>query len=139
MFRLMSPCSDCPFRRGNGQRFQLRRGRLIQAIVGSAFQCHKTLVVGDDDLEAGEAPQQCAGLMRLLTATDRPNQIMQIASRLGALAPEALDPRRAAYESLDETFTAHGHRPPTEEELRAAERDLLRGSHCFHGRPPKED
>ena len=127
MFRQIAPCGCCPFRRGNGEMYRLNRRRLMEAVVAVAFQCHATLQVDETgSLSKGDKPQQCAGMMTLLRAIGRENQIMQIGERLGALQPDRLDPGDVAYKTLKEVFAAHGHEPPTEDELRAAEIRLLR-------------
>lgn len=119
MFDVKAPCGSCPFRKGYGERYRLRRARLIEIASATAFQCHGTVVYGDVEPSAGGRPQQCAGLMTVLARSGRQNQIMQIASRLGALDLDALDPNGVVYGSLDEAFRAHGHEPPSNEELDA--------------------
>lgn len=115
MFDLKSPCVNCPFRKGVGETFQLHPDRLEEIFEATAFQCHKTVDYSSYDDEAetarsGDRPQQCAGLMAVLHREARPNQIMQVASRLGYLDLEALDPRGEAYETLDDVRRAHGGR-----------------------------
>lgn len=114
MFDLMSPCVNCPFRKGVGSRLQLNPKRLEGIRKAPAFQCHKTTVYFDEtgDVAPGERPQQCAGLMATLHRDGRPNQIMQIASRLGALDLGALDPRREAYETWEAAKAAHAGNEP---------------------------
>lgn len=108
MFKLKRPCSNCPFRKGQGQLFQIARDRLDGILKATAFQCHKTVVYsGEDEGEPGEKPEQCAGLMALLHRTGRHNQIMQVAERLGHLNPEELDPDHEAYSTLEEMYAAH--------------------------------
>jgi hypothetical protein len=110
MFRLKRPCSNCPFRVGQGELFQIPRLRLREILAGPAFQCHKTVDYsgeGDDGLP-GDRPQQCAGLMAVLHREGRHNQIMQVAVRMGFLDPEELDPDREAYSTVAETMEAHG-------------------------------
>ncbi|MDX2277733.1 MAG: hypothetical protein NW206_19960 [Hyphomonadaceae bacterium] len=111
MFDLLRPCVSCPFRIGQGERFQLHPERLEEIRRAVAFQCHKTVdySVDRDDREAraGDKPQQCAGLMAVLTREGEPNQIMQIAERLRALDPSKLDPRGEAYASWADVERAH--------------------------------
>jgi hypothetical protein len=114
MFALTRPCAKCPFRDGQGELFQLQRERLEEIFEAPAFQCHNTVdysTSDDNDGEgkAGDRPQQCAGLMAVLNREGRPNQIMQVASRLGALDLDQLDPRNEAYASIAEVLVAHGH------------------------------
>jgi hypothetical protein len=112
MFKLKRPCVTCPFRKGQGEFFQLPPGRLTEIFEAGAFPCHK-LVDYSEDEETGEEvhgmdrAQQCAGLMALLWREGRPNQIMRVAMRLGSLEPEGLDPDGEAYESFAEARTAH--------------------------------
>lgn len=108
MFDLVRPCTTCPFRRGQGENYQLRPGRLREIARATAFTCHKTCVYDDDgNGRPGNRPQQCAGLMAVLHRDKRPNQIMQVAERLGALDPRKLDPDGEAYPSWAEVLTAH--------------------------------
>lgn len=111
MFNLKKPCKNCPFRRGVGEQFGLRKERLVEIMNAPAFQCHKTVdydAFEDPEGRQGDRPQQCAGLMSLLWAAERPNTIMQMAIRTGHLNPTSLD-RTAAYQSVSEAFEAHGH------------------------------
>lgn len=107
MFDLKRPCKTCPFRRGMGSRFALRRARLTEIRRSTAFQCHGTVDYSDEEPQAGGKPQQCAGLMAVLARERDPNQIMQVASRLGHLDLDALDPRREAYGSWAAVLKAH--------------------------------
>jgi hypothetical protein len=108
MFDLIRPCSTCPFRKGQGERFQLHPERLAEILIAPAFQCHKTVDYSADDGKpnAGDAPQQCAGLMSLLHRAGCPNQIMQIGERLGGFFPDRLD-HRTVYDSLRTALKAH--------------------------------
>lgn len=112
MFDLKRPCANCPFRKGQGSLFSLNPERLAGVLDGPAFQCHKTVDYLKETPRPGERPQQCAGLMAVLHRSDRPNQIMQVASRLGALDLDTLDPDGVAYSSWDEAVAAHGGREP---------------------------
>lgn len=109
MFALKRPCANCPFRIGQGSRFAMHPERLAEIIGAVAFQCHKTVDYRFDDPEAraGDRPQQCAGLMAVLDRAGQPNQIMQVAQRLGYLDPSALDPDGIAYASIEEAQAAH--------------------------------
>lgn len=117
MFDLKSPCANCPFRIGQGELFQLNEARLREIMIAPAFQCHKTVDYScdredreDREGRAGDKPQQCAGLMAILHRINRPNTIMQIASRLGHLDLDALDPRNEAYAGFVDALRAHGGR-----------------------------
>jgi len=122
MFKLKSPCANCPFKIGQGSLFALHPERLEGIRSGQAFQCHKTVDydTGECDDEGfetqgpGEHPNQCAGLMAVLAREGTPNQIMEIASRLGHLDMDALDPRGEAYASWAEVKAAHAGKEPGE-------------------------
>lgn len=109
MFDRKTPCANCPFIRGNAHLFNLPAGRVEEILNGPAFQCHKTLdysAYEDVQGRQGQTPQQCAGLMALLHAAERPNQIMQVGERLGAFDPKALDTRRI-FTTIAEYRDAH--------------------------------
>jgi hypothetical protein len=114
MFDLVRPCPTCPFRKGQGELFQLKEMRLASIFTAPAFQCHGTVDYNEDSGRPGNRPQQCAGLMALLHREGKPNQIMQIATRLGHLDPARLDPRQEAYASFAAAHAAHHtrHRSP---------------------------
>lgn len=112
MFDLKRPCKTCPFRKGQGERFQLQRSRLDEIATGPAFQCHGTIDYSTFEEEGTwsskkSGPQQCAGLMAVLHREGKPNQIMQVASRLIGFDPATLDPRQEAYDSLAQAISAH--------------------------------
>lgn len=109
MFDLKKPCKDCPFKIGQGSRYRLRHDRLLGIFDGPAFQCHRTIDYDqfeDSEARQGDKPQQCAGLMGLLLAVDQPNQIMQVAMRLGHFDPGSIN-RKACYQSFGDAMRAH--------------------------------
>lgn len=106
MFDLKKPCKNCPFRVGQGELYQLHQDRLQEIFNAPAFQCHKTVDYSGENPSSGNKPQQCAGLMAVLVAEGRPNQIMQVAERLGYFDPGYLD-RRDVYDSIDSVMAAH--------------------------------
>ena len=111
MFDLKRPCMNCPFRKGQGEYFQLPRLRLREIRRGDAFQCHATVDYDhfdDPHKRSGDRPQQCAGLMAVLARENATNTIMQIAERFGCLDLAALDPNHEAYESWADVIKAHG-------------------------------
>lgn len=113
MFKLKRPCKSCPFRIGQGSLFGLHPDRLAAIRAGTAFQCHGTVDYSDDDgPRPGDKPQQCAGLMAVLHREDDPNQMMQVAERLGALDPNQLDPDGVCYASWAEALAAHEGNEP---------------------------
>lgn len=111
MFDLKQPCLECPFRFGAGERYRLSAERLDEIANAPAFQCHKTIDYSEhEDRTASQCAnhaQQCAGLMAILHRENRPNQIMQVATRLGFLDPDALDPKSVVYISLADALSAH--------------------------------
>jgi hypothetical protein len=115
MFDLKRPCVSCPFRKGMGSWFTLGRARLREIRNATAFQCHRTVdynAFDDDEKRQGDRPQQCAGLMTLLHRLNQPNQIMQVAERLGHLDPATLDPKREVYATWAEAMRAHRGQEP---------------------------
>lgn len=111
MFKLTKPCSNCPFRKGWGERFSLGTERCLEILNGDAFQCHKTVDYSHEDdpyLRQGKSPQQCAGVMSLLHRAGLPNQIMQVAERLGAADFSKLD-HSQVYADMADAIEAHSH------------------------------
>lgn len=116
MFDLKRPCKNCPFRKGQGERFGLNRLRLREIKNAPAFPCHKTIdYSASDDGETttdtvykNDAPQQCAGLMAVLKREDADNQIMQVAQRFG-VDLSGLDHDNEAYDSWADVLEAHSH------------------------------
>lgn len=109
MFRLKRPCSNCPFVKGAGLKFQLGEDRVREIVDSPAFQCHKTVDYDqfDDPVRRqGEHPQQCVGLMGMLLKEGKPNQITQVAIRLKALDPEKLE-LDDVYGSLADAIGEH--------------------------------
>jgi hypothetical protein len=109
MFDLKRPCVNCPFRKGQGERFQLDPERLREIKTATAFQCHKTVdydYFEDSKRRQGDRPQQCAGLMAILQHEGADNQIMQVAQRLGVDLCD-LDPDNEAYDSWEDVLEAH--------------------------------
>jgi len=109
MFDLKRPCKTCPFRKGQGELFGLGTERLNEIIEAVSFQCHSTVDYNSDDptKRQGDKPQQCAGLMSLLSRENKPNQLMQVGERLGGFFPERLD-HSIVYASLADAFQANG-------------------------------
>jgi len=92
VYRVLKPCSNCPFT-DNGEAMHLRDGRVdeIKAMLledkGNSFNCHKTVYNLEKDMspyDGGKHPlKMCAGAYNFLKKEDKPNDIMQIAERLG--------------------------------------------------------
>lgn len=116
MFKLKRPCKTCPFKIGVGSQFNLHTDRLEEIRNASAFQCHGTVDYEsgpeDDNCfplpQPGTKPQQCAGLMSILHRTGQPNQIMQVAERIGGISFNGLDPDKEAYRTWAAVLNAHG-------------------------------
>lgn len=109
MFKMTRPCDNCPFRKGKGCSFKLGKQRIQDIVDGPSFQCHKTLDYENFDdpiARQGAHPQQCAGLMSLLSREGKPNQIMQIGERLGYFDPAKLD-HATVYESINAAMEEH--------------------------------
>lgn len=109
MFDLKRPCANCPFRKECGKSFRLGTERLEEIFEAVSFQCHKTVDYEHEDdpiRKQGNKPQQCAGLMSLLSRADKPNQIMQVAERLGYFDPSRLE-HDAVYASLEDAIKDH--------------------------------
>lgn len=111
MFDLKRPCANCPFTRTNADLFQLPPSRLDEIVSATAFQCHKTVDYSGGDGRPGSKPQQCAGLMAVLHAVGRPNQIMQVAERLADFDPSSIK-SDDCFSSLEELYEAHGAQEP---------------------------
>lgn len=120
MFALRSPCVDCPFTKKNARNFALGKERIEEIVSGPAFPCHKTIdydAADRDDLDDDDdglravayrpsGPMQCPGLMAILHKAGRPNQIMQVAQRLGHFDPTKLD-ASDVFDSVDDLIAAH--------------------------------
>lgn len=116
LFKLTRPCANCPFRKGQGERFRFGRERIEEIVEATAFQCHKTVdYSGDWEGESGDHPQQCAGLMSLLHRERRPNAIMQVGERLKGFDPSRLV-HDDVYGSIDEAIAAHRGESMTDKE-----------------------
>lgn len=102
MFDYKKPCNDCPFRKTQGSLYRICQDRLNQIFTGPAFECHKTTGATGTKHE----PQQCAGLMALLHRENRPNQIMQVATRMGYLNPAQIDATEV-YATLEDAINDH--------------------------------
>jgi len=119
-FSLRNPCPECPFRPAAGGYLNAARAREIAeavAVEGKTFTCHKHLH-GDytDDPEAAEdtynpaiEDQMCAGAMAFVEKLGAPNQMLQIAERLGLRDPSRLDPacQGDVYDSIDAMAAGH--------------------------------
>lgn len=117
MFKLTKPCSNCPFRKGKGELFQLGAERVMEIMNSEAFQCHKTVDyshIEDPRKRQGANPQQCVGVMSLLHRAGLPNTIMQVATRLRGVAPDYFDKldHSVVYDDLVDALEAHSGYDP---------------------------
>lgn len=110
---LRAPCAECPFRSDIRPYLHPDRARgITDAILrdGVTFTCHKHLNGESDEDKERYTPapddQHCAGAMILLQKMDRPNQIMQVASRLGLWSPDRLKMDAPVFASDDEMVEA---------------------------------
>lgn len=89
------PCDNCPFRMDINFGLTDDRTREIYDSLhaGFSFPCHKTVEYDDEDGEGRvtSRARMCAGAANLLIAIDRPNQLMQVAKRLGYWKPSDQD------------------------------------------------
>lgn len=118
-FSLKEPCAECPFRKSqnflNGQR--AREIAEAVAVENKTFTCHKHLhgehdcdPEGDEAYHPSTTDQMCAGAMILVEKLGTPNQMLQIAERLGLRDPNRLLQGAFAdvYDSIDDMAAGHG-------------------------------
>lgn len=112
MFKLKKPCPGCPFLKNSPTGLHPDR---LPSIVedlhnGDVFYCHKTIDYGkqfneetDEFIKDVEKNQFCAGAMIYLEKQKAPNQIMQIAGRLGYYNnEEVIEHKERVIDSLEE-------------------------------------
>ena len=87
IYRCLDYCNNCPFK-DEGEAMHLRKGRVDDIREGldegGSFNCHKTAYSLDDNMEPlaeNIALKMCYGAYLYLK--DNPNQVMQVAKRLG--------------------------------------------------------
>ena len=93
---LTTPCNNCPYRTDIHPYLTKARVREFEHNLvrnQRSFQCHKTI---------GHEFQNCAGSLILLHKIDQPNQIMQVAERLGYFDPSKLDMSAPVFSSFEE-------------------------------------
>jgi hypothetical protein len=118
-FSLKSPCAECPFNKSQSYLNEARAREIAEAVAveNRTFTCHKHLhgEYADDDeaQEEGYSPtvrdQMCAGAMAFVEKLGVPNQMLQIAERLGLRDPSRLDPASLdeVYDSIDDMAAGH--------------------------------
>lgn len=113
VFKLKSPCKDCPFRTDvtpflSPERVQGFKQDLI--INDNHFHCHKTVKYGEND--EGEThdvsnSQLCAGAMILQEKHGRPSVMARLGRVYGLYSPQKLDMVAPVYNSIDEMIEAY--------------------------------
>lgn len=101
-FNLKKPCGHCPFRSNITPFLTTQRADEICNVVlkeDKVFWCHETLdqIIGS----------HCAGALILTTKENAPNQMQQVAERLGLHDPSKLDLESPVYGSHNEMVEAH--------------------------------
>lgn len=76
--------------------------------VANRYCGHCHVFLDDNATYIGPDAQQCAGVMSILHRENRPNDVMQIAERLGLWDPAKLDPTAPVYASTDEAIAGQG-------------------------------
>jgi len=109
-FDMKTPCDNCPFLKEGGIRVSKSRTRSILN-DSTSFPCHKTVNYDAGEDEDGESvidntahTKVCAGYMIMLFKADKPNQILQIASRIGPLNLDRLMKNNPAVDRVFDSF-----------------------------------
>lgn len=89
IWRVLEMCANCPFK-DDGEAIHLDEVRVTSIksdlLNGGNFVCHKTAYGLDVNMEPTDEPQtpkMCAGAYLYLKKMGMPNQIMQLAGRMG--------------------------------------------------------
>lgn len=104
MFERKKPCKTCPFRKDAGGIRYLGTDRATEIadslLRGESFTCH-------DDLDKpAKARNHCAGAATLLIKLGKPNQMMQVCSRLGYVRLSAFRHRALVFDDFKSWITA---------------------------------
>lgn len=99
-FDRTKPCKTCPFRTdGNGLRYlgEARAQEIVDSVLSDkSFTCH-------DDIDQSEQDKShCAGVLIMLEAQRKPNQLMRIAERLGLYHRTLLSSSVLVFDSFEE-------------------------------------
>lgn len=114
LFKLKSPCADCPFRKTGGVRHgvgpALAYASYFTLGLGATFPCHRSVPEHLD--RSGYTPWQdgqqfCAGGLAFAENVGRRSLAVQRCIDLGAHDPATLTDRDAVFASLDTMITAH--------------------------------
>jgi len=87
-WRCVEFCPNCPFK-DNGRAVGLVDGRVddikVMLLKGENFVCHKTAYNLDNEMKptAHQDRKMCYGAYLYLLEKNKPNQLMQVAKRLG--------------------------------------------------------
>lgn len=106
------PCKDCPFRKDvPGFLTQSRAEEIAHGIgfLGESFTCHKSNSFDDEtgEVVVTERSRHCAGAALILEKEEKPNQVMQVAERLGHYnQPVGAE---LVFDSLAEFVDHHGY------------------------------
>lgn len=117
-FSLREPCAECPFRKSQSYLHGERAREIAEAVAveNRTFTCHKHLhgdreedAEGEDHYQPGVTDQMCAGAMAFVKKLGAPNQMLQIAERLGLRDPSRLLQGSLAdvYDSIDDMAAGH--------------------------------
>lgn len=108
-FDLKRPCSNCPFRHDVAPYIRPERAQEIGSALlqGKSFACHKTVAYDEDGNHVQRREhleQHCAGAMIVLAYMERPNQLMQVASRIGVLDLSSLDMGAPVFRTMQDWY-----------------------------------
>lgn len=118
-FDLVRPCPQCPFRKDclKGWLGETRAREIADSLLdgspGVTFACHETTRFVDGDEGEEYAPlgdeQHCVGAMILIDREEAPNQMLQIAERLGLRDADRIDPAAddLIFDSGEEFISHH--------------------------------
>lgn len=103
MFKLISPCAKCPFRRDvPGYLRPERVASICDALLrDQSFICHATLKLPSHDR------QHCAGATIFLERQGRPNQMMRVSERLGLYDHRKLNMDAPVFLTAGEAIAHH--------------------------------
>lgn len=113
MFDLKKPCSNCPFRIGQGELYRLHEERLLEILEGDSwFQCHQTVEYDEDGegIPGAGGAQHCYGAAVIRMNEGHPNQLMQVAGRIGAIDLDTIT-SDDVYSCIDDVLEVHAGRP----------------------------
>lgn len=101
-FKLKKPCADCPFKKDVNLHLSKARKQEIAdglKLKGTTFACHKTVDYHD---EVEDKSQHCAGALLIIENNEIPNQMTQVAERLGLYTPSELTGHDEVFNSFEE-------------------------------------